>query len=106
MVIIVYDTVGEEKDFRLLREADESLFDGIISDIEYGSWRGMKSDGRYVYYTAMDGTRNVLRRMGLDGKAETLVQKEGALYDFDVLGGDLWVMGLYDISDVQVPLHV
>ncbi len=94
----VYDTSGKEKDFTLLYEADESLFDGVISDIEYGSWRGLKSDGDYVYYQALDGASNVLRRIGLDGRAETLVQKEGALYDFDVAGGDLWVMGLYDMK--------
>ena len=52
----VYDTAGEEKDFTLLYEADESVFDGVISDIEYGSWRGLKSDGDYVYYMALDVT--------------------------------------------------
>ena len=56
----VYDTAREEKDFTLLREADESVFDGVISDIEYGSWRSLKSDGNHVYYMALDGTRNVL----------------------------------------------
>ena len=94
----VYDTAREEKDFTLLREADEGVFDGVISDIEYGSWRGLKSDGNHVYYMALDGTRNVLLRIGLDGNTETVVNKEGALYDFDVLSGDLWVMGLYDMK--------
>ena len=38
---------------------------------------------------AVDGIRNVLRRIGLDGNAETLGNKEGALYDFDVLRATL-----------------
>ena len=94
----VYDTAREEKDFTLLREADESVFDGVISDIEYGSWRSLKSDGNHVYYMALDGTRNVLLRIGLDGNTETVVNKEGALYDFDVLSGDLWVMAAANMS--------
>ena len=93
-----YDTSSAEKDFTLLRETDEGVFFGVISDIEYGGWRGIKSDGDYVYYLAIDGTRNTIRRIGLDGSIETVVHKEGALFDFDVVSGDLWVMGMYDMK--------
>ena len=94
----LYDTSAEGDDFTLLRDADESVFDGVISDIEYGSWRGLKSDGDYVYYQTLEGAANRLRRIGADGSIETVVDKDGALYDFDVIGGDVWVMGLYDMK--------
>ena len=98
----VYDTTRADDScngrFRLLCEADESVFDGVISDVEYGRWRCIKSDGEHVYFQTLDGGSNSLKRIGLDGEIRTVVSREGALYDFDIHSGDIWLMGMYDMK--------
>ncbi len=86
------------RELKLLCEADESLGYGMLTDVEYGSARFTGSDGDYLYFPALDRDGCRLKRIGLDGRIETVVSTGGLISDFDVRGGRAVFAGLLDMK--------
>jgi len=77
----------EKNELKLLNEADESVGYSMLTDVEYGASRFTKADEQYLYFPALDRDGCKLKRIGLDGKIETVVSTEGLISDYDVLHG-------------------
>ena len=82
----------------LLCDADESLGNAMLTDVEYGEGRFTKADGDHVYFGALDRNGCKLKRIGLDGKIETVVSTEGLLSDWDVHEGKVMYAGMFDMK--------
>ena len=83
---------------KLLCDADESLGNAMLTDIEYGEARFTKADGDFVYFSALDRDGCKLKRVGLDGRIETVVSTAGLLSDWDVRGGRVMYAGMFDMK--------
>lgn len=84
------------KELKIINEADESLGIPVLSDVLLGARRGFKQDQGYVYFFATDRYDTHLKRIGIDGKIETIVPFNGSLTDFDVKDGKIRFTGLFD----------
>lgn len=91
-----FDT--ETHALKLLCDADESLGNAMLTDVEYGEGRLTKADGDYVYFSALDRDGCKLKRIGLDGKIETVVSTMGLLSDWDVHEGRVNYAGMFDMK--------
>ena len=91
-----FDTQTGE--LKLLCAADESLGNAMLTDVEYGESRFTKADGDYLYFPALDRDGCKLKRIGLDGKIETVVSTGGLLSDYDVHKGDIFFAGMFDMK--------
>ena len=88
----------KKKKMSLLKEADESLGMGIITDTEYGASRFMKSDEDYIYFTSIVKDHCELRRVDENGKIETVISGYGSVNDYDVYKGNPVYMGMFDMK--------
>ena len=84
----------QSRELKLLCEADESLGYGMLTDVEYGSSRFTKADGSYLYFPALDRDGCKLKRIGTDGRIETVVSTGGLLSDYDVHEGNVFFAGM------------
>ena len=82
----------------LLCEADESLGNAMLTDVEYGSARFTKTDGDFVYFPALDRDGCKLKRIGMDGVIETVVSTGGLVSDYDVHAGKIIFSGMLDMK--------
>ena len=83
---------------KLLCDADESLGNYMLTDVEYGASRFTKVEGDYLYFPALDRDGCKLKRIGLDGVIETVVSTSGLLSDWDVCGGKVIYAGMFDMK--------
>ncbi|MCR5491681.1 MAG: prolyl oligopeptidase family serine peptidase, partial [Bacilli bacterium] len=83
---------------KVLNPADESMGHGVLTDVTLGATRSTKVDGDYLYFAATDRYATHLKRIDLDGDIETVVKREGALIDFDVMKGNIMAIGMYDMK--------
>lgn len=88
--------LSDNGELTVLKETDESLGLGVLSDVEYGSTRFMKADGKYLYFLALDRTAGKLKRIDLKGEIEVVAEKDGSINDYDVCKGKLAIMGMFD----------
>ncbi len=91
-------------ELQLINEADESIGLGVLSDVEYGSTRFMKSDGEFVYFPALERYDGVLKRIDLNGKIETVAFKPGSINDYDVCNGKIAMMGMFGLDLPEIYL--
>ena len=88
------------RELELLCDADESLGNAMLTDVEYGSSRFTKADCGFVYFPALDRDGCKLKRIGLDGRIETVASADGLLSDYDVQGGRIVFAGM---SGMKLP---
>ena len=81
---------------KLINQADESLY-SVLTDIEYGSTRSFKVDGKFLYFLSTVRFFTLLRRIDIEGNMETIIEKEGLIADFDVLNGKVVVSAFYNM---------
>ena len=91
-----FDTGTNE--LKLLSDADESLGNAMLTDVEYGASRFTKADDDYVYFGALDRDGCKLKRVGLKGVIETVVSTKGLLSDWDVHEGKINYAGMFDMK--------
>ena len=91
-----FDT--ESLELKLLCDADESLGNAMLTDVEYGASRFTKADGEYIYFPALDRDGCKLKRIGLDGVIETVASAEGLISDYDVHEGKIIFAGMLDMK--------
>ena len=82
-------------ELKVLCEADDNIELGIIGDVEFDSARFIKTEGKYMYFPSIVRDRCTLKRIGLDGRIETVVSKEGSVNDFDVYKDNVVFMGMF-----------
>ena len=85
-------------ELKLLCDADESLGCAMLTDVEYGSTRFIKSDKEYLYFPALDRDGGKLKRIGLEGRIETVVSTDGLLSDYDVHEGKILYAGMFEMK--------
>ena len=88
----------QSKELKLLCEADESLGNAMLTDVEYGAARFTKAEGDHLYFPALDRDGCKLKRIGLDGVIETAVSTDGILSDYDVHEGNVFFAGMLDMK--------
>ena len=88
----------QSPELRLLCEADESLGNAMLTDVEYGSTRFTRADGDFLYFPALDRDGCKLKRIGLDGRIETVVSTNGLLSDYDVHEGNVFFAGMLEMK--------
>ena len=74
------------RELKLLTDADESLGNAMLTDVEYGAARFTKAEGNYLYFPALDRDGCRLKRLSLDGRIETVASADGIISDYDVHG--------------------
>ena len=83
---------------KLLCQADESLGNAMLTDVEYGGARFTKAEGDHLYFPALDRDGCKLKRIGLDGVIETVASANGILSDYDVHEGHIFFVGMLDMK--------
>ena len=91
-----FDTQTYE--LKLLCEADESLGNMMLTDVEYGAARFTKADEDFLYFPALDRDGCKLKRIDLHGVIETVVSTNGLLSDYDVYEGNICFAGMLDMK--------
>ena len=91
-----FDTATRE--LKLLCDADESLGNMMLTDVEYGGSRFTKTEGNYLYFPALDRDGCKIKRIGLKGTIETIVSTDGLLSDYDVYKGKVIYAGMFDMK--------
>ncbi len=95
-----YTFEPQAQELELLCDSDESLGCAMLTDVEYGSSRFTKTDGDYLYFPALDRDGGKLKRIGPDGRIETVASADGILSDYDVHGGQIIFAGM---SGMKLP---
>ena len=85
-------------ELKLLCEADESLGNMMLTDVEYGAARFTKADEDFLYFPALDRDGCKLKRIDLYGVIETVVSTNGLLSDYDVYEGNICFAGMLDMK--------
>ncbi len=85
-------------ELKLLCEADESLGNMMLTDVEYGAARFTKADEDFLYFPALDRDGCKLKRIDLHGVIETVVSTNGLLSDYDVYEGNICFAGMLDMK--------
>ena len=93
-----YTLDPQTRALKLLCEADESLGNAMLTDVEYGASRFTKAEGGFVYFPALDRDGCKLKRIGLTGAIETVVSTDGLLSDYDVHDGQVIYAGMFDMK--------
>ena len=88
------------RELKLLCDADESLGCAMLTDVEYGASRFTKVDKDYLYFPALDRDCGKLKRIGLEGRIETVASADGLLSDYDVYGKKVIFAGM---SGMKLP---
>ena len=91
-----FDTGSLE--LKLLCDADESLGNAMLTDVEYGSSRFTKTDGQFLYFPALDRDGCRLKRIGPCGAIETVVSTGGLISDYDVHDGQVIFAGMLEMK--------
>jgi len=78
----------------LLAKMDEAAGNHTNSDARYGSGTQLMVYEDAIYYTAVDHVENVLRKITLDGKVETLVKQLDTVDAFDICESGILFYGL------------
>ena len=85
-------------ELKLLCEADESLGNMMLTDVEYGAARLTKADEDFLYFPALDRDGCKLKRIDLHGVIETVISTNGLLSDYDVYKGNICFAGMFDMK--------
>ena len=93
-----YTFETRSQELKLLCEADESLGNMMLTDVEYGTARLTKTDEDFLYFSALDRDGCKLKRIGLRGVIETVVSTNGLISDYDVNGGNIYYAGMFDMK--------
>ncbi|MBR4458699.1 MAG: S9 family peptidase [Clostridia bacterium] len=88
----------DTKTLNLLCDADESLGNAMLTDVEYGASRFTKADGGCLYFPALDRDGCRLKRIGPDGVIETVAAADGIISDYDVHDGKIVFAGMLDMK--------
>ena len=88
----------EKKELKLLCDADESLGNMMLTDVEYGGSRFTKAEGNYLYFPALDRDGCKVKRISLKGRIETAAAAQGLLSDYDVYKGKIVYAGMADMK--------
>ncbi len=88
----------ESRELKLLCDADESLGNAMLTDVEYGAARFTKAEGGFLWFPALDRDGCKLKRIGPDGVIETAVPTDGLISDYDVHGSTIVFAGMQDMK--------
>ena len=88
----------ELRELKLLCDPDESLGNAMMTDVEYGTSRFTKADGGFLFFPALDRDGCKLKRIGPDGRIETVVSTDGLLSDYDVHEGTVILAGMFGMK--------
>ena len=91
-----YLTNADTGEMTQIADPDICIGNAVLTDIEYGAYRSSKADGEHVYFVTSIGSRAVLMRINCEGKLETVVEREGAVVDFDVQADRLIFTAMFD----------
>jgi len=86
------------RELKLLTDADESLGNAMLTDVEYGAARFTKAEGNYLYFPALDRDGCRLKRLSLDGRIETVASADGIISDYDVHGDTVIFAGMLNMK--------
>ena len=86
------------RELKLLTDADESLGNAMLTDVEYGAARFTKAEGNYLYFPALDRDGCRLKRLSLDGRIETVASADGIISDYDVHGDKVIFAGMLNMK--------
>ena len=92
----IFDTGSLE--LKLLCDADESLGNAMLTDVQYGASRFTRADGDFLYFPALDRDGCKLKRISLNGVIETVVSTGGLISDYDVHEGKVTYAGMFDMK--------
>ena len=95
-----FDTRSLE--LKLLCDADESLGNAMLTDVEYGASRFTKADGGFLYFPALDRDGCKLKRIDLNGVIETVVSSDGLISDFDVQDEQITCAGMLGMNPPEL----
>ena len=90
----IYTLDTKSLELKLLSDADVCFGNAMLTDVEYGSSRFTKADGSFLYFPALERDGCRLKRMGPDGRIETMVSTPGLLSDYDVHEGHVIFAGM------------
>ena len=90
----IYTLDPKTLELKLLSDADVCFGNAMLTDVEYGSSRFTKADGSFLYFPALERDGCKLKRMGPDGRIETMVSTPGLLSDYDVHEGHVIFAGM------------
>ncbi len=96
----------ENDNMVLINEADESIGQGVLNDVEFGNKRSIKVDGNYLYFLATDKYNTNLKRVDLEGNIEVVIEVRGAITDFDIINNKIAYLGLFDRELENLYLNV
>ena len=86
------------RELKLLTDADESLGNAMLTDVEYGAARFTKTEGKHLYFPALDRDGCRLKRLSLDGRIETVASADGIISDYDVHGDKVIFAGMLNMK--------
>ena len=85
-----------------LAVSDDGCGSTVLSDVHLGGGRILKEDGNALYYLTTIRNHSEIRRLDPFGRMETVVDVEGGIVDFDVVRGDLYVLGDYSMKPTEL----
>ena len=88
-------------ELELINKGDESMYP-VLTDVEYGGCRLTKVEDGFYYFLSTDKYYTHLKRLDARGKISNIIDKEGAILDFDVKKGHVAIMGLFDMKPEEV----
>lgn len=93
-----YTLCPETGEIKVLAETDMAIGNSTGSDCRYGRTRAVKPEGSKLYFVSTQRTSSYLYSIDLDGRVELLLEKEGAIDDFDIVNGKVILTGMYDMK--------
>ncbi|MBQ9457568.1 MAG: S9 family peptidase [Bacilli bacterium] len=85
-----------------LAENDDNCGSWVGSDIHMGDGKVWKEDGETLYYLTTERNRSVIRAIDPFGRISTVADEEGAIVDFDVSKGTLYVLADYGMKGTEL----
>lgn len=95
-----------------ISKLDLSIGNSVGSDCRFGSFRTVKVDKNYLYFTTTEGSSSYINRMDIHGNLHKLSSPNGSIDDFDIINNKLYFIGLrgsrlqevYSLLDNEVQL--
>ncbi len=95
---VFYTVCPESGTIKELADLDLYVGNSTNSDCRYGGTRSVKGADGYLYFIATARRTSGLYRMDPEGHVQCLLEKEGSVDDFDIVGGQVILTGMYDMK--------
>lgn len=93
-----YTLCPKTGEIKVLAETDMAIGNSTGSDCRYGRTRAVKAVGNKLYFVSTQRTSSYLYSIDLAGKLELLLEKEGAIDDFDLVDDTVILTSMYDMK--------